>query len=174
MTEISAEKAGGTNVTAFLDTLAMGGEGTDVPTQPTKDRGYDVLVGGGNFTSYRDHPRKVIAVKHRGMTMHSSAAGRYQFIRATWDALARKLGLKDFSPINQDRAAIELLRECGALALLKKGQFDEACHAARKIWASLPGAGYGQREESLDALRKIFVQQGGVICRGGVKPQNTP
>lgn len=170
MTRITAEEAGGTNITAFLDTLAMGGEGTDVPSQETRDHGYDVFVGGGLFTSYADHPRKVIAVKHKGKVIHSSAAGRYQFIRATWDSLARKLKLRDFSPLNQDRAAIELLKECGAYSLLKQGRFDEACHAARKIWASLPGAGYGQREESIEALRRIFVQQGGVICRGASKP----
>lgn len=152
------------NVAPFLDMLARGGEGTDIPSQPTKMMGYDVLVGGDTFDCFDDHPRVVKKIVQRnGKVIHSSAAGRYQFIRTTWDALAKKLGLKDFGPISQDLAAQQLLVECGAASLLSQGRFDEAVFAARKIWASLPGAGYGQREESLDKLRTLYRQAGGTF-----------
>ncbi|WP_428003917.1 hypothetical protein [Xanthomonas oryzae] len=55
MAFISFEQAGGRNVVAFLDMVAWA-EGTDKPSQPTKDHGYDVLVGGGPFDRYADHP----------------------------------------------------------------------------------------------------------------------
>lgn len=145
---------------AFKDALAYA-EGTDKPGQPTKDRGYDVIVGGQLFTSYKDHPRVLVNLPR--YNLKSSAAGRYQMIRATWDALARRLRLKDFSPANQDRACDELLRECGATSRLMVGDFDGACKAGNKIWASLPGSPHGQRIESADKLRSIFIKAGGVI-----------
>jgi muramidase (phage lysozyme) len=59
MPRISAAQAGGTNVLAFLDLIAWS-EGTDNGRQPTRDQGYDVVVGGSLFDSYADHPRRLI------------------------------------------------------------------------------------------------------------------
>ncbi len=44
---------------AFLDMLAWS-EGTDNGRQPTRNHGYDVIVGGELFTDYSDHPRKLV------------------------------------------------------------------------------------------------------------------
>lgn len=60
---------------------------------------YNVLNGGERFSSFADHPRRV----GRGGT--ATAAGRYQFVQGTWDRVARALGLTDFSPESQDKAA---------------------------------------------------------------------
>lgn len=43
MARVSEIEAGGRNVLAFLDMLAVS-EGTDDGRQPTKDNGYDVLA----------------------------------------------------------------------------------------------------------------------------------
>lgn len=146
---------------AFRDTIAFA-EGTDKPGfQPTRFGGYDVVVGGGLFLDFRDHPRVLIPLPAYGIK--SSAAGRYQFLRATWDSLAKRLKLTDFSPPSQDRACDELLRECGAIPLLAQGKFDLACAAANKLWASLPNSPYGQRTEKIATLRRIFQERGGVI-----------
>lgn len=51
--EITASKADGVNVVAFLDMLAWS-EGSDTWRQATKGRGYDVIVGGQLFTGYAD------------------------------------------------------------------------------------------------------------------------
>jgi len=70
------------NMRAFLDMIAYS-EGTDKAGQPTKDRGYDVLVGGGLFAGYADHPRKAIKLPRLGIS--STAAGRYQILARYYD-----------------------------------------------------------------------------------------
>lgn len=160
MTRLAVDEIGSANVAAFLDMIAWS-EGTDKPSQISLDDGYDVLVGGSLFTSYRDHPRKLISLPRLGIK--SSAAGRYQFLRATWDALAAKLQLRDFSPTSQDRACIETLRTRGALGLIKAGRFEQAVEKCSKEWASLPGAGYGQHEQRIEHLREIYVAAGGKV-----------
>lgn len=94
----------------------------------------------------------------------STAAGKYQFIKKTWLELQTKLSLPDFSPASQDAACNELLRRCGALAKLEAGDFPGAVYAARKIWASLAGAGYGQGEKSVAWLTARFQENGGVVA----------
>ena len=88
---------------AFLDMLAWS-EGTDNGRQPTKNHGYDVIVGGSLFTDYGDHPRKLITLNPR---LKSTAAGRYQLLARYWDAYRKQLGLNDFSPSNQDAVALQ-------------------------------------------------------------------
>lgn len=46
---------------AFLDMVAWS-EGTDNGRQPTRNHGYDVIVGGELFTDYSDHPRKLVTL----------------------------------------------------------------------------------------------------------------
>lgn len=135
-------------------------EGTD--RIPDSQGGYKALVGGSTFDSYVDHPRIRVWLPRYGI--YSTAAGRYQFLAATWDGLKAQLGLPDFSPPNQDKGMVQLLKERGAYASLIAGKFDDAVAAAAKTWASLPGAGYGQREIALDKLRQVFTDNGGVIA----------
>jgi len=162
MTRLAAEQCGGRNVAAFMDMLAFA-EGTDNGRQKTNDHGYDVQVGGNLLTDYATHPREPVYLPRYGIT--STAAGRYQFTAHTWDEMAARLALPDFGPVSQDRACVQLLRRCGAYPLIRAGQFDDAVHMARKTWASLPGAGYGQREQRIEALRVVYRRAGGVIGR---------
>lgn len=94
----------------------------------------------------------------------STAAGKYQIIKRTWVGVRDKLGLRDFSPASQDAAAVELLRQRGALGPLGRGDFAGAVAAARKEWASLPGAGYGQGERTIAWLTDKFQSAGGVLA----------
>lgn len=94
----------------------------------------------------------------------STAAGKYQIIKPTWLRLKKKLNLPDFGPASQDAAATELLRERGAVARLEVGDFAGAIEKARKEWASLPGAGYGQGERSIAWLTEKFTNAGGVLA----------
>lgn len=162
MAEISEAAAGGRNVTAFLDMLAWA-EGTDNGRQPTKDRGYDVIVGGQLFRGYADHPRVLVDLPK--LRIQSTAAGRYQLLRRYFDAYRKTLGLRDFSPLSQDLIALQQIRERRALPLIQAGKIADAIHAVRNIWASLPGAGYGQHEQKLERLLAIYQQAGGEVSR---------
>ncbi len=145
------------NVRAFLDMLAHA-EGT---TRYGDADGYNVLVGGGLFDGYDDHPRQLIALPAYGIS--STAAGRYQFLSRTWDDLVRRFDLPDFTPNSQDAGALALIRQCKALALVRAGRAAEAIHACRRIWASLPGAGYGQRELETAELIDVYQAAGGSV-----------
>jgi len=142
------------NVSAFLQTIRVS-EGT------SGSDGYSVLVGGGHFDSFADHPRVLVYLPN--LRINSSAAGAYQILRRTWDGVAAKLGLPDFSPTSQDRAAVELIRQRGALADVRAGRFAAAVEKCKKEWASLPGAGYGQRENSLATLQGAYLSAGGNV-----------
>ena len=156
------------NRAAFLDMLAVS-EGTS--TSPaTRNNGYDVIVTGVDgkpeiFTDYSAHPfanRPSKVINRKGLT--SSAAGRYQFMRVHWLHYKTLLHLPDFGPTSQDIWALQLIRERSALPLIDGGQFDLAVARVRNLWASLPGAGYGQHENDLDKLRAAYLAAGGQLA----------
>lgn len=136
---------------AFLDTIAYS-EGT----YNGADGGYKVLVGGGSFQSYTDHPRIRVNL---GRGLVSSAAGKYQILDKTWDGLKLTLSLPDFSPASQDKAAIHLIKGRGALGLVDSGSFEAAVHKCQKEWASFPGAGYNQHENSMAKLKSFYLER---------------
>ncbi|MBU9829870.1 glycoside hydrolase family 104 protein [Rahnella sp. FC061912-K] len=158
------------NLKAFLDMLAWS-EGTS--TSPaTKNNGYDVIVTGIDkkpevFTDYSDHPfnngRKSKVINSKGLT--SNASGRYQFMLKDWAHYKAQLGLKDFGPASQDMWAIQLIRERKALPDIELGNIASAIAKCRNIWASLPGAGYGQREHKAVELIAQYQKQGGTLSK---------
>lgn len=151
---------------AMLDTIAWSENKPALLAQ--SDDGYNLIVGSlpGHaltFDSYADHPRHLMSFTLRsGAVIRSTAAGRYMFLARTWDGLRQALHLTDFSPANQDRGCIELLRECGALPHILQGSIPNAIEVTaaidreRATWASLPGAGYGQPENKLLDLLRVY------------------
>jgi lysozyme len=144
------------NVAAFL-AMIRASEGTAGPD------GYRTIFGGRLFdNNFVDHPRvRVPFTQTDGVQNFSTAAGAYQFTVRTWDDLAAKLGLPDFSPPNQDAGAMELIRERNALDDVKAGRFDDAVNKIATVWASLPGSPYPQRTRSRDFVRIAYEQNGG-------------
>lgn len=147
------------NQKAFLDMIAWS-EGTS--RIAVSDNGYNVLVGGGLFTGYADHPRKLVDLPRLGIK--STAAGRYQLLARYFDAYKKQLGLPDFSPASQDAIALQQIKECKAFDDIAFGDFKDAVAKCAHIWASLPGAGYGQHENKLDNLQAVYVQSGGNLA----------
>lgn len=157
MARLDADTAGGENVLAFLDMLAWSEFTSRVRGS---DDGYNVIVGGALFHSYADHPRKLVHIAK--WNVDSTAAGRYQLLARYYDAYRKQLGLSDFSPENQDRIAIQQIKERRALDDIVVGRIEDAISKCRNIWASLPGAGYGQHENQLTPLLAQFQIAGGI------------
>jgi lysozyme len=155
------------NLNAFLLAIRPG-EGTSGPD------GYRTLFGGDLFGSFDTHPAlagwpgvrlrdDLCANAGFGPGCVSTAAGAYQINRPTWARLQRIIGYGDFSPARQDEAAIQLIKEKGALMDIYAGRIEEAVSKCRKVWASLPGAGYGQREVSMAGFLANYNRAGGVL-----------
>lgn len=143
------------NLKAFLDTISVS-EGT----YGKGEDGYNVVVGGGLFhNGYEDHPR--ILVELPKLKIKSSAAGRYQILAKIYDYYKKELGLSNFSPRSQDLIAIQLIRECKALDDIEAGRITLALDKCKSRWASLPGAGYGQREQPVERLLVKYQMLGG-------------
>jgi len=147
------------NQKAFLDMIAFSEIGPRL--LEASDNGYNVLVGGSLFQGYADHPRRMIDLPRLGIK--STAAGRYQLLARYFDAYKRLLKLPDFSPASQDAIAIQQIKERGALVDVEAGRFAAAVDRCHNIWASLPGAGYGQHENKLADLQAAFVAAGGRV-----------
>lgn len=157
------------NRKAFLDMLAVS-EGTSTSPATIND-GYDVIVTGADrrpevFTDYSTHPfasgRPSKVINSKGLT--SNASGRYQFMLKDWAHYKAQLNLADFGQVSQDLWAIQLIRERGALPLIDAGSFDLAVGRVRNLWASLPGAGYGQPEHGIEKLRAAYLSAGGELA----------
>lgn len=126
---------------ALLDTIAG----------PEAGGNYRARYPGSTFDNgFVDHPRVRSVIQSgpdAGKT--SDAAGRYEFLSSTWDRQAAKLGLRDFSPANQDAGAWDLAQTTygkttgrDLLSDLRSGNQGLIAGAAsvlRGQWSSLPG-----------------------------------
>ncbi len=153
------------NLKAFLDTIAFSELGKNLLAE--SDNGYNVIVGSmpGHMDlmdNYLDHPRKLVNLPKLGIK--STAAGRYQILKKYYDAYKSILGLKDFSPAAQDAIAIQLIKECRAIPDIEAGHFTIACAKCASRWASLPGAGYGQHENTIQKLKEVYIMAGGQLA----------
>lgn len=148
------------NVRAFLRAIRLG-EGT------SDDAGYFRVVGSSageppDFTDTSKHPNKAVWIER--LKIFSTAAGAYQIIRRTWEALVGQYAFPDFSPACQDEAAVALIAGRKALEDVIAGRLAEAIGKCRLEWASLPGAPYGQRTESYEAVQAEYVKHGGTLA----------
>jgi muramidase (phage lysozyme) len=96
------------------------------------------LVGKKNVsvTDLSRHPDILVQVNS---SIKSTAAGRYQFLKSTWDGL----GMSDFSAASQDVAAVKLMKRRGMIQPLLDGDVAKAVHKGAPEWASLPTEGGG-------------------------------
>lgn len=133
---------------AWLDTIAWS-EGAE----------YNILLGGATFQGYDKHPTDF------------DAAGRYQIQRPTWDDINKRTPLPDFSPASQDKAAIDLISNRGALDSAKQGV--SGIHATlEKIsyeWASLPPSRYNQTLHDEAEVTQYYKQMYAKYSRGGTQ-----
>ena len=141
---------------AFLDMLAWS-EGTDNGRQKTRNHGYDVIVGGELFTDYSDHPRKLVTLNQNSNQQADAASFFPVGGMPTASSLAWLLSR------SQDAVALRQIKERGALPMIDRGDIRQAIDRCSNIWASLPGAGYGQFEHKADSLIAKFKEAGGTV-----------
>lgn len=131
---------------------------------------YNTTFGGGTFDDFSRHPNIQRKFKQKdGKTNSSGAAGRYQFLKGTWNDLQEKLGLKDFSPRSQDIGALALLDQArgnggkSALELALEGNYQGMVEKAGNIWASFPSAPakYSQPKHGWNKMNKIIASATG-------------
>lgn len=130
--------------------------------------GYNTLFGNQKIDNLTTHPNLKKAFKQTdGKINYTTAAGRYQFIKPTWDNLVQQYGLKDFSPRSQDIGAIALLAENGALPYVLKGDYQTAVKKSGGTWASLPSAPakYAQPKRGWDYVNQQLGKQGGASSK---------
>jgi len=155
------------NAAAFLAMISHS-EGTDRSIDP-----YRVCYGYKHvIRDLSDHP--VSTGEWKGEALFtlgkkyehsiSTAAGKYQLIHPTWVALKARLKLANFSGPAQDDAALELIKEHGALEAVNAGALEAAISLCVNIWASLPGSGSGQPETAFASLQNAYRVAGGLLA----------
>jgi muramidase (phage lysozyme) len=160
-----------TNARAFLALIAWA-EGTDRAADP-----YRVCYAYRHtIQDFREHPKvsgewageKLSDAMCRGAGLKpgciSTAAGRYQIIAPTWRTVRDRMGLPDFSPASQDKAALYLIRKRGALDAVQRGDVEEAVRLCRQEWASLPGNTAGQPQRRFGDLLAVYERAGGTVA----------
>lgn len=152
------------NVRKMLDLISY--------TEHTQNNGYYTAFGGGRLSSLADHPRYKKQFRQTDGRMNTtSAAGRYQFLRGTWDGLVRKYGFNDFSPRNQDLGAVALLIQRGAMPHLLKGDFAKAIAKSGAEWASLPTSPHPQPTKSWKQVNAFLGGKIQIPQSGSYEPQ---
>lgn len=158
------DEIGGTNVAAGLDMIRYSEIGRQMLADPATDSGYRVIVGSTPgklilMDNYDAHPNRRIFIPK--IKDWSTAAGGYQLLHRYWVSYRDLLKLTNFDPFSQDKIAVQQIKERKAFVLLQQGKIEDAIERIRNIWASLPGAGYGQHENDLQPLVAMYEQYGG-------------
>ncbi len=128
------------------------------------------VPGQKSFNSFTAHPWSKFP-KPTWAKGTSTASGAYQCLVETAEGFIKKRMLFDleghdlFTPIAQDRLAVMLMEEKGALPAVRKGDLDAAVKALLSTWASLPGATQnhgrktaGGKQMDMAYLRDIYAR----------------
>jgi muramidase (phage lysozyme) len=152
MATITSTEAGGENFTKFLDLISF-----------SEGAAYDTIVTGvdgpATFTDFSTHPfangRPPVVIRREPL-LESTAAGRYQLLARYWSHYRDLLRLPDYSPLSQDRVALQQIKECGADQDIRTGEIAAAIAKCSNIWASFPGNGYGQGGKTVTLLLEHY------------------
>ena len=80
------------------------------------------------------------------LKLKSTGAGRYQLLSPLVGCLPQAVWPERLLSESQDAVALQQIKERGALPMIDRGDIRQAIDRCSNIWASLPGAGYGQFE----------------------------
>ena len=108
----------------------------------TGNHGYDVIVSGELFADY-SITSQTYALNPK---LKSTGAGTHQLLSRWWDAYINAWPERLLSK-SQDAVALQQIRAWRFLPVIDRGDIRQAIDHYSNIWASLPGAGYGQFEQ---------------------------
>lgn len=164
--QIACSGASNTNVLAFLRVIRQGESRQD-------DAAFGMLVYGGHFTDFSDHPRQhfdrvthrlVVDWRQAPPNSTSSAAGAFQITETTWNDFCHATGYAGpFDQDGQTQCAVWLMNGAKALVALFAGDFDSAVKLCRSTWTSLPGAAESHSNWTLAKARELYVKYGGAF-----------
>lgn len=142
---------------ALHDSIAFA-EGTE---DHSKD-GYDVMFSFKIMSSCRVHPNRC----HSFGSNCSTAAGRYQILKDTWDLAARARDFTNFEPENQERAGVYLITNVRGVTVpsaraMTASEFQNAMSKLSYEWASLPPGRHGQPNKSQTEMRRNYCTNAG-------------
>ncbi|BAZ18449.1 hypothetical protein NIES4071_103340 (plasmid) [Calothrix sp. NIES-4071] len=146
-------------MSAFLATIRWAETGTSDKSS------YNKLVFNSTFNDFSTHPKIKQCAPINGRRVCSTAAGAYQMLDISWNDVAPKLGLKDFTPPSQDRMAIEYIRRNKAIDDVESGNVEMAFCKVGKVWASLICNNYNQNPRTTEELKNYYNKQ--LIAAGG-------
>lgn len=120
---------------------------------------FNILFGGKTFSSYDQHPADKGWQGGYGPAGQTHAAGLPQFQPGTWHEEQQKLGLKEFSPVNQVHAGIDKAESVyrtvtggDLLADFKAGKLDQINSALHSTWTSLGSGNVAGPGKGLDQM----------------------
>jgi muramidase (phage lysozyme) len=142
-------------------------EGTDKAPNPyAVTFGYKYVISDFSDHPYpkywKGEPLDFLGPTYTGLI--STAAGKYQITKHTFEALQGALNLPDFGPQSQDRAATLLIQQKKALDLVNAGQIADAIGLCSGVWASLPGSASGQPQQKMADLLDVYGTSGGAYA----------
>lgn len=146
-------------ISAFLATIRWAETGTSDKSS------YNKLVFNGTFNDFSAHPKIKQCAPINGKRVCSTAAGAYQMLDISWNDVAPKLGLKDFTPPSQDKMAIEYIRRNKAIDDVESGNVEMAFCKVGKVWASFICNNYNQNPRTTEELKNYYNKQ--LIAAGG-------
>lgn len=152
-----ADGAVGKYQKALHDSIAWA-EGT---RDYSKD-GYNVMFSFKLMSSCNKHPNQCLAFG----SSCSTAAGRYQFLKGTWDSVKGANALANFEPESQEIGARYLVNTVRKVTVpqgrpMTASEFTNAMSKLSYEWASLPPGRYGQPNKSASQMRNMYCSLAG-------------
>ncbi len=124
--------------------------------------GYNIGFAYKTFSSCGRHPN----INTCSGRLCSTAAGRYQFLKRTWDSTARGIGASTFEPENQEKGAAYLISRVRRVSVptnraMTASEFSNAMSKLSYEWASLPPGRYGQPVRTHSQMRTDYCRNVG-------------
>ena len=143
---------------AFLDMLAWS-EGTDNGRQNQKSWLWRHCRRRAIYW-LPDHPSQTCHAKPKTQINRRRTL---QLLSPLVGCLPQAVWPERLSPKSQDAVALQQIKERGAYLCDWSWWYRQAIDRCSNIWASLPGAGYGQFEHKADSLIAKFKEAGGTV-----------